>query len=352
MPIKIREKKCKGGNVSLYLDIHYKGVRRYEYLNLKFKKNPSNFIEKAAMKEKHDLARRIALQRENELITGEYRLSSPVKGDAEVFSYFQKYIDENKELSDVRCYVTTLNKLKTFSGKQKLYFQELTESFLERFSKYLQKQHNGETSYNYFKKLKRVLKAAVKEKLLRDNPAVDISCPKQKGVEKDVLTIEEIETLYKTPCNNKQVKNAFLYCCVTGLRYCDVKVMTWKNIKATKVSIIQQKTKELVEVELSDNAKLFLGKRQDPDMLVYQLPTHNGCLKHLRKWIKDSQIEKHVTWHCARHSFATNLIQYGSDVLVTSKLLGHTSTKYTVRYTRVSEKLKQEAIERIPSISK
>jgi integrase/recombinase XerD len=352
MSIKIREKQCKDGKVSIYLDIHHRGLRRYEYLNLKFKKKPANFSEKEEMKMKRELAKRIALQRETDLISGEFQLDQIVKGDADFFAYFQSYIDKNRGLSDIRCYTATLNKLKAFSGKDKFYFQELTESFLERFSKYLQKHHQGESAYNYFKKLKRIIKAAVKEKLLRYNPAVDISCSKQKGMEKDVLTIYEIKVLYNTPCSNKQVKDAFLFCCFTGLRYCDIKVLMWRNLKTDQISMRQQKTKEQVVVFLCEDAKMLVGKRQEQDSLVYQLPTHNGCLKHLRKWVKDAGIEKHVTWHCARHSFGTNLIQYGSDILVTSKLLGHKSTRYTIRYTRVSERLKQEAISRIPSISK
>lgn len=83
--------------------------------------------------------------------------------------------------------------------------------------------------------------------------------------------------------------------------------------------------------------------------MVFKLPTHNGCLKNLRVWVKAAGVGKHITWHCARHSFGTNLIRSGADVLITSKLLGHTSPKHTVRYVRITDDLKKAAIERIPS---
>jgi integrase/recombinase XerD len=222
--------------------------------------------------------------------------------------------------------------------------------FLERFAKYLKRNYNGDTPYNYFKKLKRVIKIAVKEKLLKENPATDIACPKNKGIEKDVLSIEELSLLVNAKCPNNYVRNAFLFCCLTGLRYCDVKKLKWKDIKRDRLKIVQEKTKQPVDVILNDDAKYFLGKPGSPNDLIYILPSHNGCLKNLDKWIEKAGVEKHITWHCARHTFATNLIQNGNDILITSNLLGHTSTKYTTRYTRINEQLRKDAIIKMPSI--
>lgn len=352
MAVILRKKKCVNGYFSLYLDIHFQGVRRYEYLGLKIKENPSNHLEIAEKKDKWTLAKRIALQKESELISGAHALQSCRKSDVDFFQYFNDFIEDNRGLVDIRCYITTLNKLKQFSGKATLYCQELSEPLLEKFARYLQKKHQGETPYNYFKKLKRVLKAAFKDKLLRFNLANDIQCPKKRGIEKDVLTIEEMTLLASSYCGNEQVKNAFLFSCATGLRYCDVKALKWKHVKGDLVSLKQQKTDEPVRMNLSADAKHYLPPRDEDNDNIFKLPSHNACLKCLRNWTLKAGIEKHITWHCARHSFGTNLIKYGADVLITSKLLGHTSTRCTTRYVRVSEELKKAAIERIPSAIK
>ena len=65
---------------------------------------------------------------------------------------------------------------------------------------------------------------------------------------------------------------------------------------------------------------------------------------------KAAKIEKHITWHCARHSFATNLIYYKTDVTIVAKLLGHSTLKYTQRYTHIAEELKRNAVNNLPQI--
>lgn len=79
------------------------------------------------------------------------------------------------------------------------------------------------------------------------------------------------------------------------------------------------------------------------------MPSHTACLKNLKAWTKKAEINKKITWHCARHSFATNIIFYGSDLNSASSLLGHNSFKYTQRYVRVVESLKEKAVQNLPS---
>jgi integrase/recombinase XerD len=350
MAVTIRKKKLNDGYVSVFLDIHYKGIRRYEFLSLKYKDKASNLAERQIKKEKEETAKRIALNREAEIINCEYGLDTIIRQDTDFFRFFEDYIEKHKGLVDIRCYVSVLSKLRCYTGKQKLYCREVTESLLERFSKYLQANMNGDTPYNYFKKLKRVIKDAVREKLIRENPSIDIRCPKARGIEKAVLSFEEIKLLNATYCSNPEIKRAFLISCLTGLRFCDIKAIKWRNIKMNVIDLVQAKTKCPVVITLNNDAQQLIGKRKEPNEFVFKLPTHNGCLKVLATWVRKAGIEKRITWHCARHSFATNLIQQGSDILITSKLLGHESLKYTARYTRVSEVLKNDAVNRFPRI--
>ena len=82
--------------------------------------------------------------------------------------------------------------------------------------------------------------------------------------------------------------------------------------------------------------------------LVFTLPSHTMCLKALRRWTKRAGINKHITWHCARHSFGTNMAataaQKGFSVRVVQEMMGHSSLKYTERYTRVVDEQKKQAM--------
>lgn len=75
------------------------------------------------------------------------------------------------------------------------------------------------------------------------------------------------------------------------------------------------------------------------------------CLKALRHWTARAGIDKHITWHCARHSFAVNLLNNGANIKTVASLLGHAGLKYTEKYTRAVDSLKREAIDSLPDIS-
>ena len=144
---------------------------------------------------------------------------------------------------------------------------------------------------------------------------------------------------------------AFLFSCLTGLRFCDIIVLKWSNIQNKELNITQQKTNLPVSINLNESAIAILGAPAGIDDLVFNLPSHTSCLKNLKVWCKKAGITKKITWHCARHSFATGIIYYGADVKNASSLLGHSSLAYTDRYVRIVEKLKEKAVENLPEIS-
>jgi integrase len=113
------------------------------------------------------------------------------------------------------------------------------------------------------------------------------------------------------------------------------------------MNLVQSKTEEEVFVPLNETAIKILGEQADYDLDVFNLPTANGANKTLKAWVKRAKIEKKITWHNARHSFGTNLIFNDIDILTTSKLLGHTSMKYTQRYVRTAEEMKQRGTDSI-----
>lgn len=347
MGIVIRKKQLKDNSERLYFDICYDGERHYEFLKIKLDK-AKTVEEKKANRLKMEVAKQIKAERELQLIKKEYKIKDPIKS-TDFIKYFDSYI-ENLVVKDKRTYKAVLKKLKEFTNGKNLKTGQIDEIFLQRFRGSLDSSLHGSSPYNYFKKLKKVIKEATKAGLFKENPCIGVNTKKGTMKIKETLSPDEITKLAKTPWKNDQVKMAFLFSCLTGLRFCDIKNLEWKNVRDNSIVITQLKTKFPLIIPLNKSSKKILKKMKSINEKIFNLPSHTGCLKSLRLWVETANIEKHITWHCARHSFGTNLILKGVDVFTVSKLLGHRSLKNTIIYLRESEELKRKAVNKFPSV--
>ena len=115
--------------------------------------------------------------------------------------------------------------------------------------------------------------------------------------------------------------------------------------------------KSVVTLPLTDTLLGLMGdepeKRSKAD-LVFALPSHTMALKMLRKWVQLAGIDKHVTFHCARHSFGTNMAATAArqrlSIRVVQEMMGHSNLRYTEMYTRVLDDQKQAAMAELSKI--
>ena len=148
-----------------------------------------------------------------------------------------------------------------------------------------------------------------------------------------------------------------LYC---GLRYCDVKDLTFANVDYSNrlLKFEQNKTKghsatSGVVIDLSDDILELIGKPStdlNKDSLIFNLPSYTMCIKSIERWVKRAGIYKHITWHCARHSFAVNVLNSGANIKTVASLLGHSGLKHTEKYTRAVDSLKKEAMTKLTEL--
>ena len=117
-----------------------------------------------------------------------------------------------------------------------------------------------------------------------------------------------------------------------------------------KIKKPQQKTGREVTIDLNQAAIRLIGELGKSDESVFNLPSFNGCLKTLRTWAKRAGIEKHLTWHSARHSFATILLINKTDIKTVGNLLGHSKIEHTQKYTHVVDQLKAQAVKTLPEL--
>lgn len=232
-----------------------------------------------------------------------------------------------------------------------------TPSIVKGFVEHLNSTCRGSGGASTYSRFKKVVIQAVREGILKKNPCAEIKCHcSGDELVKDILSEHEISLMLQT-CDkngNTEVRKAFIFCLYTGLRFSDVKSMIYSNIdRGNKIlSIRQSKTQGNVHVPLRDDiVRLTIRDGIRPHEKVFILPSHPTCMKELRKWTEEVGICKHITWHCARHTFASNILMNGADIRVTAALLGHSSLRYVERYTRAVDYKKFQAINSLPSLS-
>jgi integrase/recombinase XerD len=353
MSVTLRKKE-NGKTTSLYLDIYHNGKRYKEYLKECKLVKVSTPLDRQTNQEKMRLAKQIEIKRAHELQSTDYNVVPNFKNKIDILDFFQSFIDSytKKDKRNVEAVFKLFKQFLSEQGITNLPANLFDENIAFKFSEYLKNYCSGEGASSYFARFKKVLKQAVREKIILVSPANEITIKRDESIKKDVLSIKEIQTLVNTPLSNKEVRNAFLFSCFTGLRWVDMAELKWKHLDLVNklLTKTQTKTGVKVKVNLSDNALSFLPEKSKKEDFVYVLPSHTGALKTLRNWTSKAGIEKHITWHCARHSFATNLIYYKNDVVTVSELLGHSSLKYTQRYTRVADEMKQNAVDSLPKM--
>ena len=119
----------------------------------------------------------------------------------------------------------------------------------------------------------------------------------------------------------------------------------------TRVVFRQKKTKGFEYLDISDQAVKYLGERGKPDERVFiglkYSAWHNMALQ---RWCMDAGINKTITFHCGRHTFAVLQLSLGTEIYTVSKLLGHKELKTTEVYARILDEKKREAVNKIPEL--
>ena len=351
MTTKVREIKLKKNQIGVMLDMHKNGKRTQKMLNIRYADVPKDAIDRQDRKEKKELVKKMVAQIELDALYANGIMQKEYKLNKDFFEYCYEYIS-NLTLAQSENYLSAIKQLEKFTKRNKLSCSEMDEIFMRKYRDYLDIQLNGMTPYLYFKMIKKIIKEATYNKHFLYNPTERIVNRKGKSEEKDVLTENDIQKLQDTYCKNEQIKKAFLFSCLTGLRFSDVSGLKWGNIKDGVIDIVQKKTKQRLILNIHRDARYLSGRPKDSNDSIFELPSLVSCLKQLKKWVKDAEIDKHITWHCSRHTFATILNLKNEPVTVVSKLLGHKNIHETLNYIRVSEMSKVTAINNLPSIFK
>ena len=372
-PVTIRFKELSKGNKSLYLDIYRDGVRSYEFLKLYLiPERPGVEADKIANQITLDAANAIKAQRIKEIVTGEAGIKDRPGKSLLLLDWMQQRQDRaTKSARDAgRKASNTAEGIKTAAAHLRRFIDaeykgkavtlaQVDKDFCTGFAAYLKgagRQWSGRLSPNtsalYYKGFEAAMNEAYKKGYISSNPVALIEeseKPQGQPAERDYLTAEELKALAAAKCPNEQVKAAFLFSCFCGLRLSDIEGLTWDAIhqdgEAWRVETRMQKTRQIIYLPLSDAALKFLPERGEKaaESLVFDLPKRVTTQCDMRTWVQRAGIEKRISFHCARHTFATLALTRGADLYSISKLLGHTNVKTTQVYAAIIDQRKKEA---------
>lgn len=249
-------------------------------------------------------------------------------------------------------------KLEQFGRRMSL--GRATKEYVLDFLQFLRDRGlSDSTIFMYYSNLNSVFNFAFRERLIIENPMHRIDKtqrPRKPESEREYLTLDEVRLLMQTPMKNEEVKNAFLFACFTGLRLCDIENLRWENIKPSadggwQVETRQKKTRNIVVIPLSANAVDLMPQRKEAkDKVWSRLPGRMTIGTDIKAWVSRAGIEKHITFHCSRHTNATLLLTYGVDLYTVSSLLGHKHIATTEIYAKIINAKKVAAVNMIPKI--
>ncbi len=373
MKIHIRKRKNSlGDRYNLSLEV-YKGYVKNANGSIKVNRetskleyylyvNPKTPQQKTHNKEVEIKVEIIRAEKEKDYLNGKYGFQSENKVKASFIEYFRKLTEERyKSKGNYGNWDSALKHLIKYKGENisfelaNIYYCEGFKHYLQNIAKTKSNQPlSGSSISSYFNKLRAALNQAVDDGIILVNPAYKVSMPKPIEAEREFLTLEEVQALFKTECRYDVLKRAFLFSCLTGLRWSDIQQLEWSQVQKEgdnwKINFHQQKTKGLQYHYINAQAKELLGaKVADTDRVFVGLNYSVYMNIALLQWCIRAGIGKHITFHCARHTFATLQLTLGTDLFTVSKLLGHSEIRTTQIYAKVIDQKKIEAVNSIPN---
>jgi site-specific recombinase XerD len=348
------------GTCAIYLQMFLNRIRKKIPLHLAVK--PSDFDKiKQRVKSKVPLSRDYNLIIEKALadintIEVNYRLSNEVltmdklmseytnpSSRIDFLKFWEIEMEHQKLTKDIATYkqqMGTLRKVKKY--KESILFYELDKVFFEKMIGHFEKvEKNGvQTMFTLKKNFKKYLHIANDKGIKTALSYKDIKTPSpiSKRTFLDGEEITKLNEYYNSNFINENLKSIlgqFLFSCFTGLRISDSQAITIDNIIGNVLAFTAVKTGKFQRIQLNETALSFIGEKE-----VF---TNKYSEKHINEELKNIAktcgIRKHVTFHVARHSFATNFLICGGRVEVLQKLLGHSSIRETMVYVHIVDSI-------------
>ncbi|MBO5080621.1 MAG: site-specific integrase [Bacteroidaceae bacterium] len=265
---------------------------------------------------------------------------------------YAKQVGKIKSQRSYWKYCTVYNHLSEFIRQRykvsDIALKELAPAFITDFELFLrtEKNHCTNTIWSYMMPFKRIIYMSINNGWLQRDPFYAYSITKEE-TKRGFLSKEEIKMLIEGSFKKKSyelIRDLFIFCCFTGLSWTDMANLTKENLQTSFdghlwIKTNRQKTGtetnlRLLEVPLRI-IKKYEGCSEDGKLLP--VPCYPNCKNGIKVIAKKCGIEKNVTWHMSRHSFATTVcLSNDMPIETLSKMLGHRSIRTTQIYAKIT----------------
>ena len=376
MKISLNKRKLKDGRISLSIEF-YRGselsgngkrrhLRSFENLDTYLYSDPKSVAEKKHNKQGLEFAENVLAIRKAEFVQGKFDIRNTAKSKRTFLKFFEELTDEKMKQDSSNNYG---NWFSTFQHLKKIVsphftFDEIDESFIKKVRAYFDNEAltksniplSQNSKYSYFNKFKAALRRAFDDGYLSINYASKIKSFEQAESQREYLTFDELQSLANAECKYPVLKKAFLFSCLSGLRWSDINTLIWSEVRdegeLSKVNFRQEKTDGVEYLYISKQARELLGERQDPQERVFKGLKYGMTYNtEIIRWCNRAAVPKHITFHSARHTNAVLLLENGADIYTVSKRLGHRELRTTQIYAKIVDSKMKETAEIIPELN-
>ena len=286
------------------------------------------------------------------------RLISKDEKSMTLLELFDDYIKDYSKLVGVSktkktCdrYILTRKRVEEFMQSEykrtDISVNDVNPKFITSFEIFLRTQYNLSNNYvmKMIQRFRSIYQVAIDNGWAHKNPFVSFKL-KFENTERGYLTMEELTNLMNKQLISKrleQIRDVFVFSCFTGLAYCDAQALTPEHIivgpnRAPWLRPHRQKTSTPVDVPLLEIPLQILAKYEGccPNGKLLPIPSNQKCNDYLKEIAAICGIEKRLTFHLARHTFATTVtLTNGVPIESVSKMLGHRSLRTTQVYAKI-----------------
>ncbi len=288
----------------------------------------------------------------------EYTLGEPERQEMLLYMFhkhnedFRKMVGYGKSQKSYQRYDIVYRHLRTFIRSR--YFLEdirvknVTIHLINAFEQYLRVTLGlkNNTVWVYMITFKHIIALARAAGAIRSDP---FSTYKNRfeQVERGYLTEEELQRLMLEPLEEgtqRRVRDLFIFSAFTGLSYTDIRNLRWDNVREvfdgeTWIVTRRRKTHTPTSLLLLDIPRQILERSGDRSAsYIFRMPSNNCCNDYLIDLGRQCGIATRITFHIARHTFATLSLSKGVPIETLSSILGHTSIRTTQIYAKITNK--------------
>lgn len=290
------------------------------------------------------------------------------KKPEDFFAFADEVVETYKEQGKISTHIThssTIKALKEYVGNGSLMFQDITPDFLAKYEKHLQTKQGLKTNtiHKHLKFLRKLFNDALRgEKIeYQHNPFTKYKLKLEK-TSRSFLSDEElkaIEDVQTVPGERMDLhKKMFIFAAYTGgLRISDVLKLKWQNFDGSHIHIAIHKTKSQLSIKLPNKAIEIINefhtkktKQTDfifpmlengidlnnPQVSYTQISSATAYInKNLKLLAEKAEIEKHLSFHISRHTWATRALRKGISIDKVSKIMGHAQLRETQIYAKI-----------------